>query len=152
MNINLVKKVYIEAIVIALIVLFSHTAYNKLFIELTATQSVLKHYPLIGSSPVFFSWTIPICEVVVILLLLIPKLKVFGIAASVLLLFSFTIYIIYMLSVTTELPCTCGGMIRNLTWTQHIVFNVICILFAISALILSAPHLRMHGARVKVKY
>jgi hypothetical protein len=39
----------------------------------------------------------------------------------------FTAYIIAMFIVAPEMPCSCGGIIQQLSWKQHIVFNCIFI-------------------------
>jgi hypothetical protein len=48
-----------------------------------------------------------------------------------------------MLLSEKDLPCSCGGIISSLSWRQHIIFNGVFILLAITGIIFSkqtAPH------------
>jgi len=36
----------------------------------------------------------------------------------------FTLYIAYMLLFTPKLPCSCGGVLQQMTWKQHLLFNI----------------------------
>jgi len=92
--------------------------------------------------PNLVAWGLPIVELVVVVLLFIPKTRMKGIIASLALMLAFTIYLVYMLSFTTKLPCTCGGMLQKLSWPQHLVFNIVFILLAITALILERRNSR----------
>jgi hypothetical protein len=35
-----------------------------------------------------------------------------------------------MLIVKNDLPCSCGGVIQQMTWQQHILFNVVFIILS----------------------
>jgi hypothetical protein len=61
----------------------------------------------------------------------------YGLVTSTILMAIFTIYISYMLLFTSNLPCSCGGVLKQLNWSQHLVFNVIFLLLSIMALWLS---------------
>jgi hypothetical protein len=36
----------------------------------------------------------------------------------------FTGYIFIMLKYSSYLPCSCGGVLSNMSWKQHFVFNL----------------------------
>jgi hypothetical protein len=44
------------------------------------------------------------------------------------LMVSFTIYIIATLTFSKHIPCSCGGIIAQLSWKQHILFNTVFII------------------------
>nr|WP_281682026.1 MauE/DoxX family redox-associated membrane protein [Zunongwangia profunda] len=46
----------------------------------------------------------------------------------------FTIYIWYTLNYSDYIPCSCGGIISDLNWTEHLIFNLFWIVFAIIAI------------------
>jgi hypothetical protein len=68
---------------------------------------------------------------------MIPKTYKSGLYGFVSLLSAFTIYIASMLLWAKMLPCTCGGVIEDLSWTEHIVFNLAFLTIACLALWLS---------------
>ena len=118
------KKInYFEEIITLLfILLFTYTAASKL-IERQTFAAVLSVSPLIGNKATFISYAIPVTEILIVCLLLFPKTRLKGFMAASILMAIFTLYIIYMIMFTPQLPCSCGGAIKNLSWNQHLVFN-----------------------------
>jgi hypothetical protein len=133
------RNLIIEIIAGLYITLFAYTAINK-FIEIDALKITLKEYPLIGHYPVVVAWTLPISEMLVAILLFIPRFKRFGLYSSLVLMVTFTLYLGYMLAFTPSLPCTCGGLLQELTWPQHLILNICLIILAISAIWLSKSY------------
>ncbi|WP_316747592.1 MauE/DoxX family redox-associated membrane protein [Pedobacter gandavensis] len=119
------------------IALFFYTAASKLM-TLSAFEKVLSKVPLIGSFSHLMAWTIPIIELVIGVLLIIPFTKRMGLYAALGLMVMFTVYLGYMiLSMSAEdLPCSCGGVVSLLSWQQHIWFNLSFVGLAITGLIL----------------
>jgi putative oxidoreductase len=118
------RKITIEIISALFVLLFLYTSLSK-YSDFGGFQTVLVLSPLIGktlSYPV--AWSIISIEVLLSALLLIPRTKLLGFYGSFILMSIFTLYIGYMLSFTSKLPCHCGGVISKMTWPQHLVFNV----------------------------
>jgi hypothetical protein len=42
----------------------------------------------------------------------------------------FTVYIGCMLLFAPDLPCSCGGIIRQLSWKQHLLLNLFLLVLA----------------------
>jgi hypothetical protein len=47
-----------------------------------------------------------------------------------------------MLAYAKHLPCSCGGVIKKLTWPQHLAFNIFFLLIAMTGIILQRKHTR----------
>jgi hypothetical protein len=56
--------------------------------------------------------------------LISPGTRLFGLYSSISLLTLFTGYLVVMIKSYTTLPCTCGGVISEMTWPQHLLFNL----------------------------
>lgn len=70
-------------------------------------------------------YTLPVLEVLTIVVLLLPKLKFYGFLLSTVLMTAFTAYIaMALVGAWEKLPCGCGSVISSLTWKQH--FFLIC--------------------------
>jgi putative oxidoreductase len=118
------RKTFVEIISALLILLFTYTAISKL-IGFEDFKYFLKQSPLIGESRVnFVSIALPAFELFISLLLFIPKQRMRGLWLSFITMTFFTIYIAYMLLYVPNLPCSCGGVLQNMTWTQHLYFNI----------------------------
>ena len=113
-----------------LIVVYAYTGLSKLEEQAQfryTLQKVLSSYE--GAATL--AWMIPVTELVVVLLLFFPATKRIGLAFSLLLLLVFTGYLLYMLLYLPELPCSCGGVVSQLGWRGHVVFN--CFLIGINS-------------------
>jgi uncharacterized membrane protein YphA (DoxX/SURF4 family) len=127
-------KNYIHAIPVSLLVLlYTYTGVAKL-LQLPQQQAVLAQLPYIGGLSSFIAIAVPVAELVVVCALLIPSLTKPGLTCSLCMLVVFTTYIIAALLGNSHLPCSCGGVLRSLTWTQHIFFNSTFIVVNIIAL------------------
>lgn len=124
------KSTIVDIVSSFLILLFTYAALSKL-INHEIFQAQFIEFPVLNILPTLFSWLIPIIEIVVILLLFIPKFKIYGLYAALFLLIGFTIFLILMISFDKNLPCSCGGVISKLSWKQHIVFNLFFIILSI---------------------
>jgi hypothetical protein len=127
------KNLIFEIVAALHLLLFIYTGVNK-FLALDDLRFVLKQYPLIGSFPEIIAWGVPLIELLVAGLLFVPKTKKLGLTLSAALMSVFTAYIVYMIIYVPKLPCTCGGMLQTLSWTQHIIFNLSFLFLAIVAL------------------
>lgn len=126
-----------ERIIIAIrwlcLALFLYTAYAKI-VDHTRFLNGLTRVHLISAFAVFISFAVPIAEIIVALLLLIPQTAKTGLYSFIAVMSSFTVYIISAMIWEKNLPCHCGGAIEKLSWGQHIWFNLAFIAIAIFAL------------------
>lgn len=118
------KKTIATDIISALfILLFVYTATSKLF-EHNTFKAILSQSPLVGPEANILSWILPILELFTAALLLIPSYRMYGFISSFILMLLFTIYVAYMILFAGNLPCSCGGIISAMTWSQHLIFNI----------------------------
>lgn len=79
--------------------------------------------------PAFFKhvlvYLLPIAETLIVLLLTFKKFRKTGMGLSFILLVLFTGYLsLALMGGFKELPCTCGSIIKTLSWKQHLLFNL----------------------------
>ena len=120
---NRLKFIFCEIISATFIFLFVYTAVSKIIFR-ESFAYVLSRSPLVGELSNFISWMIPSAEISISCLLLIPNFRRLGFLFAALLMTLFTLYIAYMLLFTPELPCSCGGVLKNLDWPEHLLFNI----------------------------
>lgn len=79
-------------------------------------------------------WLVPMAELFTASLLLISRTRLYGLVLSSLLLISFSIYISLVInSVFNRIPCSCGGVLKNMSWETHLVFNLCFLALALYA-------------------
>lgn len=128
---NLIKKnTLIEIISSLLLMLFLYTAVSKLidfpgFIISMAKSPVIYEY----AKPL--AYIVPGTELIISILLFIPRTRKIALWCSLILMAIFSAYVAYMLLAhKTDLPCTCGGVLKTMSWPQHLVFNLFFTLLA----------------------
>lgn len=127
------RNLLTEGISSLIILLFVFTATSKLY-EQDTFRSVLSTSPLISNMSSVVSWVLPVVLLMVALLLIIPRTRQWGLWSSFILMLLFTLYISYMLAFASQLPCSCGGVFKQLTWNQHLFFNVFIMVLALCGL------------------
>lgn len=126
------KDAFITFTLMVTILLFMYTAASKLLSYKTFVfQIQLAPFPLIGTLAPFLGWAVPITEIVFVLLLYLNRTRYWGMIGSFVLMVSFETYISWMklmeIQTGVRLPCTCGGIISNMGWTTHLLFNAVFI-------------------------
>lgn len=117
------RETIVDVAAYLFIILFMYTAANKI-LTLNSFASTLAKMSFIGRYSKILAWGIPILEIVVSIVLIIPSFRRRGLRASLFLMIIFTVYLIYMVLSKSKLPCNCGGVISSMTWHQHIWFNL----------------------------
>lgn len=115
------------------ILLFTYAAANKLLDFQNFTQQ-LGQSPLLSSFAGQLAWAVPVAELIIVTLLLIPKYRYAGLIASFILMLIFTVYIYIILNHSVFVPCSCGGILEKMTWKEHLVFNIGFLLLATMAI------------------
>ena len=142
------KTLIVDIICGLLILLFAYAALSKLT-DRQHFQAVLAQMLFIKYIAGFISFALPVTELVVGALLLMPGTRLSGLYASLGLLIAFTLYIGYMILFAPKLPCNCGGVLEQMSWAQHLVFNLVFIALSAMAieLYLSQKILLQHNSR-----
>lgn len=130
-----IRTTITETIVILFIILFLYTGISKLM-DYSVFKEQIAVSPILHPVAPIIAGTLPWMEFIVATLLVIPRWRLKGLYVSLALMISFTLYIIYMLLFYKDLPCSCGGVIQLLSWDQHIIFNGLFILLALTGVLL----------------
>ena len=130
------KSTIVEIITHLFIILFLYTGISKL-LEFDVFEEQLADSPILNSVAPVVAWGLPITEFVVSLLLFFPKYRLKGLYASFVLMILFTGYVGALLSISTELPCSCGGIMEALSWQAHLVVNIALIGLALTGIIIA---------------
>ena len=129
------KETILQSIAGLLILIFFYTALSKI-LDFARFRFTLRSSPLLSSISSYLAWLIPISEFFLCLLLILPRYRPYGFWGSSVLMLLFTLYISYMLATASHLPCSCGGVLGQMTWKQHLIFNITFTLLASSGIFL----------------
>ena len=129
------RQLTIEIISSLLILLFVYTALSKL-LDFNLFRHTLGQSPIIGNNAAFVAIALPIVELVVAALLFFPRTRLAGLYGSFGLMTAFTLYIGYILTLADKVPCSCGGVIKELGWRDHLIFNIFFVMASLAGLLL----------------
>jgi hypothetical protein len=117
------QKTLSEIIATLLILLFVYAGASKLFVY-NEFKSQLGRSPVVKSIAPYLAFILPLTEFITAGMLAVTATRSKGFLLSAILMTLFTGYIIYMLLFEKHLPCSCGGVLEQLTWKQHLLFNI----------------------------
>jgi putative oxidoreductase len=125
------KQVSLECVCALLIILFLYASVSK-FIDFTTFLHQMANQPWPTSWAPFVAWIVPTTEVLLALALIFERTRTLGLYGSLVLMSLFTIYtLIVLLHFFHYVPCSCGGVIRRLTWRQHLFFNLFFVVLSV---------------------
>lgn len=116
-----------------LIFLFTYTGVSK-FLDRNSFEAVLLQSPIIRNYALVISYALPVIEILISVLLLLEKYRYRGFILSLMALSIFTSYIGYLILFVPNLPCSCGGVLKELSWRNHIIFNLFFIILNLVSL------------------
>ncbi len=135
------KRFIVGIVSLLLILLMVYAAQAKLR-DYYNFRSGLSESPIIAPFAGVLAWAVPATELIIAALLVIPRLRLAGLYASLVLMTLFTVYIIVMLSFYDDIPCSCGGVLEEMSWGVHIAFNLAFVLLSAWAIMLEKKRRR----------
>lgn len=131
------RKTTLETITMLLFILFTYAAGSKLanyklfIFQMDAQPFDNRYTPFLVAGLLLVEFAVAAC-------LVFRKTLRTGLWASLVLLTVFTAYIaLIQLQYFDTVPCACGGVIAQFSWTQHLIFNLFFLAINIAGIILS---------------
>lgn len=130
------KQIVVDLITTLLMAMFFYTAFSK-YLDFAAFQRSMQNQHLNSWITRILIFGLPPVEIIVGGLLIIPGMRQVGLTLSMLLMIVFTGYVgLILMGAFTNSPCPCGGVLKEMTWDEHFVFNALFLVMAISGTIL----------------
>lgn len=129
------RKITVDIVVFLYILLLVYAALTKL-LDYQKFVIQLGQSPLLTRHAILLAWAVPFIELGISALLIIPRTRLSGLYAAFSLMVMFTTYIILASRFSDYVPCSCGGVLEDMTWTQHLIFNGVFILLGLAAILL----------------
>lgn len=117
------------------ILLFVYAATSKL-LDFQNFRVQLGQSPLLSPFADFVSVAVITLEFGIAILLAIQLTRHFALYAATALMAMFTTYIVIILNFSAFVPCSCGGILEKLGWTEHLVFNLVFVALGITAILM----------------
>lgn len=145
-----IRNALIEVISLLYVLLFIYAATSKL-LDFQHFKIELGQSPLLTAFADWFAVLVPAAEVLICILILIPKFRLAGFFSAFGIMVMFTAYIFIILNYTSFVPCSCGGVLEKLGWKEHMIFNLVFVCLGMLAIILCRKSEKLQGNSLSIK-
>ena len=129
------RLLFVQVVSYLYILLFVYASISKL-LDFENFQVQLAQSPLLSAYAGTIAPLVIFAELFIVLLLCLNKTRLTSLYGSFFLMVAFTVYIYLILNYSDFIPCSCGGIIEKLGWTEHLIFNIVFALLALIAIII----------------
>jgi len=129
------RKFFVDLISCLVMLVFVYAAVSKLR-DFEGFRTQLGQSPLLTGYTAFVSWLIPSIELLITLLFFFNATRLVALYVSYTLMVLFSGYIVAITRFSDYIPCSCGGILENMTWDQHLVFNLFFVVLTLTAILL----------------
>lgn len=130
-----IRNIVVEVICLLYILLFVYAGISKI-LDFENFQVQLGQSPLLSAFAGVVSWAVPVIEVLIAVTLMTTKYRLMGLISAFCLMIMFTVYIFIILNFSSFIPCSCGGILEKLGWTEHLIFNIVFIILSFIGILL----------------
>ncbi|AZA84524.1 tellurium resistance protein TerC [Chryseobacterium indologenes] len=127
-------KDYASIVAYFIALLFVYAAMSKL-LDFENFQVQLAQSPLLSAYAGFISYAVIIVEFALAVYVCVPDYQLFALYGSLGLMTAFTIYIYLIINYSDFVPCSCGGILEKLGWTEHLIFNIVVVILIFTAIL-----------------
>lgn len=132
-----IQNLFLEFICFLYILLFVYAAISKL-LDFENFRVQLGQSPLLSAFAGSIAWIVPVLELFISLLIVLKRWRIIGLFAAFSLMVMFTSYIFIILNYSSFVPCSCGGILEKMGWTEHFFFNTAFIMLAAAGILILA--------------
>lgn len=129
------KTIILDSICFLLVLLFVYAAVSKM-LDFENFQIQLAQSPLLSAFAGLISWGVIILELLISVLIVFKRTRIFALYFAFGLMVMFTVYIYIILNYSSFIPCSCGGILEKLNWKKHLVFNIFFVIISAVAILL----------------
>lgn len=131
------RNLAVTVITLLFIVLWVYAGISKIG-DYENFKFQLGRSPYVQHMAGFIAIALPAAEIITALLFIPRPTRLLAMYLSFFAMLLFTGYIYAMLNYSYFVPCSCGGILNDLSWHQHLIFNIFFTLLALTGIFLMA--------------
>lgn len=144
------KRIIVEIICLLYVLLFIYAAVSKL-LDFQNFRVQLAQSPLLSAYAQSIAPLVLATELLIVLMLSYKRTRIFGLYSAFFLMTAFTMYIHLILNYSDFIPCSCGGILEKMGWTEHLIFNIFFIILGGIAIALSEESRQTTKSKILLK-
>lgn len=115
-------QILLDVLAFMFIFLFMYAAVSKL-IDIQKFRVQISQSPMLTNVSGLVSVLVPFVEVGISSLMIFARTRLLGFVGFFALMVMFTTYIYIIMNYSEHVPCSCGGILQNMGWKDHLIFN-----------------------------
>lgn len=144
------RKMIVEVIAFLLMLLFLFASVSK-WLAFKTFIGDINNQPFPNWLTPWITNLLPPIEVLIVLALMFEKTRTAGLYASLILMSAFSIYsAAVLLKFFDYIPCSCGGIIKNLSWRDNLILNLFFVAISIVGILLRKSRFGKEGLDKKM--
>lgn len=125
------KELALKIIATLIAVMLFYAAASKL-VDYDRSKEEMMNQVFPREIALVLVWAIPSVELLIVALLLFQGTRLMGLFAANGLLLAFSCYIVIaMTGAFGKIPCSCGGILENMSYGTHLLFNMFFMLLGL---------------------
>lgn len=140
------KTLISEIISFLFILLWVYASVSKL-LDYQTFKIQLSQSPLAFPVAPFTAWFIPLIELLLAFGLILPRTRLYALFGSFSLMILFTFYIWFITEFSDNIPCSCGGILQDMNWNQHMLFNILFVIASLTAVLVYPKNISLQQIR-----
>ncbi|WP_394368345.1 DoxX family protein, partial [Faecalibacter rhinopitheci] len=143
------KHITITIISYLFILLFVYAAISKIM-DFETFQVQLGQSPILSAYAGVIAYGVIATELIIAGLFIFKRTRLVAYYGGYMLMVAFTVYIYLILNFSDYIPCSCGGILEKMGWTEHLVFNVVFVVFAVVGILFLSPFSKKNATSIIV--
>jgi uncharacterized membrane protein YphA (DoxX/SURF4 family) len=128
-------KIIVDIVCALFIFLFLYTGTSK-FLDFKGFTADMNNQPFPNWMTPYLVWSLPTIEIAISIGLMLNKTRRAALYSAMILMILFTVYTgAVLLHFFPYVPCSCGGVIKLLSWNQHLLFDMFFVILAIIGIV-----------------
>lgn len=144
------RKLIVEVIAFLLMLLFLFASVSK-WLAFKTFVGDINNQPFPNWLTPWITYLLPPIEVSITLALMFERTRTAGLYASLILMSAFSAYsAAVLLKFFDYIPCSCGGIIKNLTWSENLILNLFFVAISVAGIILRKDRFSKDGPNKQI--
>ncbi|OPC67336.1 hypothetical protein DSC47_01130 [Elizabethkingia miricola] len=127
------KKIIPFAVSIFFVILFCYASISKI-LDFRNFQSQLGQSPGMAGYEIVVAYSIIFLQIITVILLCYQPFRILGLWFTFGILSVFAGYVAFILIYSENLPCTCIGLFKKISWKENLILNIGLVIVALAGI------------------
>jgi hypothetical protein len=129
------RHYFIGTVSLMAVALLNYAAASKLR-DFATFVNQLHQSPLLTNYAKVVAIFIPCLEIILAVLIFFERSRLMGLYGFYCIMTLFSTYIVAITQFSESVPCSCGGILERMGWTEHLIFNMVFVALSTASILI----------------